>query len=691
MRRTLLFLAVFAFGVFDAPAATTSVKLAFTSPSMGQHAGGHGDWLYAIAPTSDGGYFAGGYAEVDDGTANPPPHVSFLKLDAAMNLEWEEVLTADLGYTEAGYIRDVIETPSFYIAAGNIGSELLVVTASKSNPPNVTTYRFAPKDFGFNTNVKSVDAMSIRHVTAQNGGDRGYVIAARAENVTGQRFSSFLLRLDVNFTIAGGTLFGVFPLTTAGSVQPVCFTVRPTHSASGEVNGFITVGALPAQGEEDVGNIFVEWVEAEQNGIFLNGTKTLTLTTSNLKLGNDPRGNPLCGSASLTTSKARAWDVVEIGDGGDFAVAAQADVYSVSSPAGCHNSRLITGYTDVRSVLLRLSLNPILSLRWAKEIGRFSGDDFQTPMVLMKDGFAVAGNDAPRDGKVINARVIKTDFAGNVIWTGDHLLPRDQNDCIFGIAQTADGDIVVAGNNDRNGEDYVALKIGPGCAPAPIGRVARYSFDDPTTRALDSDYGNNALWLGGPKPVPGVVASALSFDGVNDFAQAPPRSQIAIGTGDFTIQAWIRVDPADALNTRAILDKRELSRAGVVGYHIALINGVLWLQLADRGAGIGYSNFNSTINVADGQWHFFSVTVERASKTGIQWYLDGAPVPSGTADPTGRARTLTNGVPLRFGSRNASGGGWFRGALDELEIFTRALTSAEVKDTFGAGSAGRCQ
>ena len=677
MRRTLVFLAVFAFGVFDA-AATTSMKLAFTSPSTKTGPTSGADWLYAIVQTSDGGFFAGGYAEMSGA-----PHVSFLKLDAGMDLEWEEVLPGK----ESGYIRDVIETPSFYVAAGNIGSDLLVVTASKSNPPNVTTYRFSPSDLGLNTNAKSIDALSIRQVTQQNGADLGYVIAARVEQVTGQRFSSLLLRLFKDFTIYGGPVFGVLPLTF-GNALPVCFTVRVTHSAAGAVTGFITAGALPAKGEDDVGNIFIQWVEAEGSGLFLNGTQTLILTTSNLKLGADPRGKALCGSASLATGKARAWDVVEIGNGGDFAVAAQADVYATSSPTGCNNGPLVNGYTDMRAVLLRLS--PTLSLRWAQEIGRFSGDDFQTPMVLMKDGFAIAGNDVSIDGKVINARVIKRDFSGNPIWTADHLLARDQNDCIFGIAQTSDGDIVVAGNNDRNGEDYVALKIGPDCAPVPIGRVARYPFNDSSTPAIDSDYGNNAVWHGGPRAVPGVVASGLSFDGVDDYAQAPPRSQIAIGTGDFTIQAWIRVNPADAVTTRAILDKRELSRAGVRGYHIALINGVLWLQLADHGAGIGYSNFNSTINVADGQWHFFSVTVARGSKTGIQWYLDGALVPSGTADPTGRAGTLTNAVPLRFGSRNG-GDGWFKGALDELEIFTRALTAAEVKDTFGAGSAGRCQ
>jgi hypothetical protein len=40
----------------------------------------------------------------------------------------------------------------------------------------------------------------------------------------------------------------------------------------------------------------------------------------------------------------------------------------------------------------------------------------------------------------------------------------------------------------------------------------------------------------------------------------------------------------------------------------------------------------------------------------------------------------------------ANGGtSFFNGLLDELEIFNRVLTAAEVKAIFAAGSAGKCK
>lgn len=665
-----------------------TMKLKFSSPSIAPSSQGFEDWLYSITQTSDGGFLAGGYAEIDEGGGDVERHASLVKLDPAMARQWELVF-------DRGFLPDVIETPNLFVAAGDTDSppgNLLVVAVTKGASPIATRHTFSPSALGMGPDVKSVDAFSIRNVTDQNGNDLGYIIAGTAEHTSGQRFSSFLLRLNSNFTAQnfGGHPNGVQRLSAPAFAAPVCKTVRLTHSTSGALNGFIVAGTIPALDEDDVGDILVERLDLNGDEVAARIMNTSDVRSINPNIDNVFRQS-LCSSVpSLTTFKALAWDVVEIGDSGDFAVAAQVNVTAVPSPAGCSNVRL-TGYSykDMMEVLLRFS--PTLAPRSAKEVGRFSGIDFQTPMALMKDGFAIAGNDATLSNGIVKARVIKTNFAGDVIWTGDYLLPGDLNDCAFAMTRTTDGGIVVAGNNDLNGEDYFAFKISPNCILPPSGRVARYSFNDAARSALDSDFGNNATWFNGPKPVPAVVGSGLSFDGVDDYAEAPARSQNAIGTGDFTIMGWIRVSPADTSPDRSIVDKRDITRSSVTGYHIAMIRGVLWLQLADRGAGSGYSNFESTINVADGQWHFFAVTVQRASPTGIHWYADGVLVPTATANPTGRQKSLANGVPLRFGKRSATDPGFFKGTLDELEIFNRALTAQEVADTFGASTAGRCR
>ena len=60
-------------------------------------------------------------------------------------------------------------------------------------------------------------------------------------------------------------------------------------------------------------------------------------------------------------------------------------------------------------------------------------------------------------------------------------------------------------------------------------------------------------------------------------------------------------------------------------------------------------------------------------------------------DPT-PVGDLINALPLSIGARPSamSGAMWWRGRLDEIEIFRRALTATEIHELFGAGSAGKC-
>lgn len=61
--------------------------------------------------------------------------------------------------------------------------------------------------------------------------------------------------------------------------------------------------------------------------------------------------------------------------------------------------------------------------------------------------------------------------------------------------------------------------------------------------------------------------------------------------------------------------------------------------------------------------------------------------------PLGRKGSLVNNSPLRIGTRTAAPPltGWFEGEIDELELFNRVLTPAEVKAIFSAGPFGKCK
>jgi hypothetical protein len=228
-----------------------------------------------------------------------------------------------------------------------------------------------------------------------------------------------------------------------------------------------------------------------------------------------------------------------------------------------------------------------------------------------------------------------------------------------------------------------------GCIPAPVGLVGWWPFDElaaPLAQDIAGSYQNDGTYAGAPTPVVAIVQHGLQLDGVDDCVEVPDQSELNLGTGNFSIDAWVLV--RDAHGTRTILDKRHVGARDdetVTGYHLFVNDGYLCLQLADGTA----TNYCSDVALADGQWHHVAVTVTRGSATGIRWYLDGRPS-AATDNPLSHQGSLNNSNPLLFG-RNEDMIYWWSGALDEVEIFNRVLANSEVAAIFAAGSDGKCK
>ena len=226
------------------------------------------------------------------------------------------------------------------------------------------------------------------------------------------------------------------------------------------------------------------------------------------------------------------------------------------------------------------------------------------------------------------------------------------------------------------------------CIPPPDSMVAWWPLDETSgTTAVDiAGVPNNGTHFGGPVPVSGKVAGALSFDSVDDYVEVANQSELNFGTGDFSIDAWVLTNDSVAVAT--IADKRSGTNANPLGYSLYLWNGQLGLQLADNS---GFNNYNSSAFVADGQWHHIAVTVDRNDTSGLRFYVDGNLVD--TSDPTPYNGSLTNTGVFRIASHSydQDTNFMFEGVVDELELFNRALTAGEVNSIWAADSLGKCK
>jgi hypothetical protein len=219
--------------------------------------------------------------------------------------------------------------------------------------------------------------------------------------------------------------------------------------------------------------------------------------------------------------------------------------------------------------------------------------------------------------------------------------------------------------------------------------VAWYSFDKTGSSQHDLTSHHNTATAVGTTTIAGEVSKALQFDGTDDYVQAPAQSWLNTGTGPLSIDVWVKLSSAP-LSVVSLVDKRQ----GGVGYQFFLYNYLgtgsseVGLQLAD-GVGTGYANYFSTAAVpADKKWHLVAVTVVRNSHTGGTFYVDG--VAKGTFDPTAHVGSLNSGAALDIGVQ-LGGGESFKGGLDELEIFKRALSLTEVQTLYLAGAHGKCK
>lgn len=212
------------------------------------------------------------------------------------------------------------------------------------------------------------------------------------------------------------------------------------------------------------------------------------------------------------------------------------------------------------------------------------------------------------------------------------------------------------------------------CATPPPVMKAWWPLDETSgVGAADIAGGNNGVHQNGPVPTPGKVAGALSFDGVDDVVIAPVVS--AHDYVNLTLDAWIRPDTLDS-NGQVI-----------VGFGNYLYE--FWLEgdelrLVFQPNPLSYAPLSSGANVQTGVWtHVAVVADDNAGE--FRFYVNGQLV---TLYSYYTADYSYTGNEWRIGN---AWGETFDGLIDEVEVFERALTQAEIQSIFDAGSAGKCK
>jgi hypothetical protein len=216
-----------------------------------------------------------------------------------------------------------------------------------------------------------------------------------------------------------------------------------------------------------------------------------------------------------------------------------------------------------------------------------------------------------------------------------------------------------------------------GCVAPPSGISAWFTFNEPIFRQTGEHR---------PQRVPGLVGSALRFNGVDQYFEVPANTPgLNVGEDDFTIELWIRTN--QSVGTPSIVDKRGRQP---LGYLIFIYKGQPALQLADGSRGRGPF---AQASIADGRWHHVAGVVRRLPPQPAAIFVDGV---FQRNNPGEAALTdLDVPQPLWLGRHHANGyvdreDIYFQGDIDELTFYRRALTEKEIRSIFRAGAHGKC-
>jgi hypothetical protein len=205
--------------------------------------------------------------------------------------------------------------------------------------------------------------------------------------------------------------------------------------------------------------------------------------------------------------------------------------------------------------------------------------------------------------------------------------------------------------------------------PVPM---SQWKFDDDSGTIADDFIGpRNGTLTNGPFWTAGRSGSAVVLDGINDHVGLPTFS---VSGSAMTITAWIRNTRFTSGVEQRFLAKASGTTTGTAYWTLGTDGGAtprlrFRLRTGTTTTMVTASSGNLSVNT----WYHAVATYDGAT---MRLYLNGVPV--GSTAKTGTLATSAS-VPVSIG-RNPAGTGadYLSGAIDDVRIFTRALTAAEV-------------
>ena len=386
-------------------------------------------------------------------------------------------------------------------------------------------------------------------------------------------------------------------------------------------------GALTAQGA--IGSAALTWTASSDN----TGVALYTVYRSTTSGFQPSAANRIGQSANTTYTDAG------IAAGTYFYLVTAQDVAgNVSGPSN-----------EATAIVLADTTPPVVAITTPGDQTTVSGTT--TIAATASDDVGVAGVQFEIDGAPFGAERTGTPYS--IAW--NTATTSNATHTVTAIARDA------AGNRSSSTVTVTVFNN----SPAPPGLVAAYGFNEGTgVQTTDASGQGNTGTLSNATWAPaGKFGSALSFNGTNAWVTIADAASLHLTTG-MTIEAWI--NPSSGTGWRAVVLKETTD-----GLAYALYSA----DNASHPAGYIHTNMDVAVTgtsaITLNTWTHVAVTYDGAV---FQMYVNGVPV--STTSISGSI-TSVGGV-LRIGG-DSIWGEYFRGLIDEVRVYNRVLSAAEIQ------------
>jgi hypothetical protein len=198
--------------------------------------------------------------------------------------------------------------------------------------------------------------------------------------------------------------------------------------------------------------------------------------------------------------------------------------------------------------------------------------------------------------------------------------------------------------------------------------ISWYKLDETSGDVVDGFGSNNGTNYGATRGVEGKIGNAFDFDGTNDYVSFEGLTD---NLQSFTTSQWIYVDGS---NGGRLFERSGNIQTSFIDEDMRIIVYI---------SGVTSDWVRTPINsITDSTWHHIVFEYDKDNSK-VRVYIDGnlevESTQSGDViDPDGKYFTA--------GRRNDVGDGYFKGKIDEVGIWSRALTSDEVEALYNNGN-----